>query len=201
MLDEIIWKSVKSGDSDAFRDIYNKYSDEMFRYGFKLSGSTEIVEDAIQNVFINIYRLRNNLSQPSSLKAYLLGALKNEILMNCKQSQKRSEITEDCDISEMAGRYDFNLDLDPESLIIASENHQIKLDLLQSAINRLPERQKEAVYLRYYNNLSGQEIAEIMNINHQSVRSTLAKALNNLREELGVSEEILISMLIYFFTL
>ena len=101
----------------------------------------------------------------------------------------------------MAGRYDFNLDLDPESLIIASENHQIKLDLLQSAINRLPERQKEAVYLRYYNNLSGQEIAEIMNINHQSVRSTLAKALNNLREELGVSEEILISMLIYFFTL
>lgn len=201
MLDEIIWKSVKSGDSDAFRDIYNKYSDEMFRYGLKLSGSTEIVEDAIQNVFINIYRLRNNLSQPSSLKAYLLGALKNEILMNCKQSQKRSEITEDCDISEMAGRYDFNLDLDPESLIIASENHQIKLDLLQSAINRLPERQKEAVYLRYYNNLSGQEIAEIMNINHQSVRSTLAKALNNLREELGVSEEILISMLIYFFTL
>ena len=141
MLDEIIWKSVKSGDSDAFRDIYNKYSDEMFRYGLKLSGSTEIVEDAIQNVFINIYRLRNNLSQPSSLKAYLLGALKNEILMNCKQSQKRSEITEDCDISEMAGRYDFNLDLDPESLIIASENHQIKLDLLQSAINRLPERQ------------------------------------------------------------
>ena len=201
MLDEIIWKSVISGDSDALLYIYNKYSDEMFRYGFKLIGSTDIVEDAIQNVFINIYRLRNNLSQPSSLKAYLLGALKNEILMNCKQSQKRSEITEDCDISEMAGRYDFNLDLDPESLIIASENHQIKLDLLQSAINRLPERQKEAVYLRYYNNLSGQEIAEIMNINHQSVRSTLAKALNNLREELGVSEEILISMLIYFFTL
>ena len=86
-------------------------------------------------------------------------------------------------------------------MLIASENNNIKLDLLQGAINKLPDRQKEAVYLRYYNNLSGQEIAEIMNINHQSVRSTLAKALNNLRDDLGVSEEILIPMLILYFTL
>ena len=127
--------------------------------------------------------------------------MKNEIFLNCKQSQKKAENNEDYDISDIAGKYDFNLDLDPESLLIASENHQIKLDILQNAMNKLPERQKEAIYLKYYNNLSGQEIADIMNINHQSVRSTLAKALNNLRDDLGVSEEILIPMLICYFTL
>ncbi len=201
MLEEEIWKSIKAGSSDAFRDIYNKYADEMYRYGLKLTPNTETVEDSIQNVFINVYRLRNNISKPVSLKAYLLGALKNEIFLNCKQGQRRSEQKEDYDISDIAGKYDFNLDLDPESLLIASENNNIKLDLLQGAINKLPDRQKEAVYLRYYNNLSGQEIAEIMNINHQSVRSTLAKALNNLRDDLGVSEEILIPMLILYFTL
>jgi RNA polymerase sigma factor (sigma-70 family) len=67
---------------------------------------------------------------------------------------------------------------------------------IRDAINRLPERQKEVIYLRYILDFKNEEIAQIINITHQAVRNTLYKAIENLRKTISKEDLILFVMIL-----
>lgn len=176
------WKLIKEGDSHAFQEIYNMYADQMYGYGMKIVNNTLIVEDAIQTVFLNIYRLRNSISISTSLKAYLFTALKHQIILdNTKESKRLEKRNNNCDISQISEKYNFNIEIDHESSQIAQEENDYLIDIINDAISKLTPRQKEAIYLKYHRKLSGEEIAEIMNMDHQSVRTILLRARTAMR--------------------
>ena len=125
----------------------------------------------------------------------MLGALKNELL-GCYNRQKRKRQRETTEGQlDIECKYEFLLELDTEALIAATEAEREKSAALQMAIDKLPPRQREAIYLKYYNNLSGAEIAQVMGISHQTARTTLMNALTNLRKEMKVSVEVLMMIL------
>jgi len=66
------------------------------------------------------------------------------------------------------------------------ETENFKNKNIAILLNKLPKRQKEAIYLKYYSGLKTTEISEIMNINYQSVVNTLHKAINNLKEDVSI---------------
>jgi RNA polymerase sigma factor (sigma-70 family) len=73
-----------------------------------------------------------------------------------------------------------------EEVITNQETAIFKNENLSLLLNKLPNRQKEAIYLKYYSGLKATEISEIMGINYQSVVNTLHKAIKSLKEEISI---------------
>ncbi|MEM8901964.1 MAG: sigma-70 family RNA polymerase sigma factor, partial [Bacteroidota bacterium] len=78
--------------------------------------------------------------------------------------------------------YDFQVDLDIEQLMIQDEHSAEQLNRIKSAFEALSDRQKEAIFLKYYQDMDYEEIGEAMNINYQSVRNLVFRAVKSLRE-------------------
>ena len=186
-----IWRLLRKGDNNAFQEIYNKYANLMYNYGMKVVNNPTMVEDAIQSVFLNIYRLRENITTPQSVKAYLLTALKRQLLFERKKEMRRLEsrgINQDLSLTH--DKYIFYAEVDYETTVINNENREELIQKVDNAIAKLTPRQKEALYLKYNQELSGEEIATIMNINHQSVRNMINEIMKGLRDDLTIHQKL-----------
>lgn len=140
----------------------------------KIVPDEELVQEALQAIFVYIYQKRASITTPQAPLAYLCVSLKRAILRLKKIQENKHEIPLDTN-------YDFSLTIDAEAAIISTELSQEKIQALQQSIDMLSPRQREVIYLKYYNNLSGEEIAESMGITHQSARNLLGEALKALR--------------------
>ena len=82
---------------------------------------------------------------------------------------------------------DFLFDFSIEEQLIADETTAIKVQQLNRLINHLPTRQKEALYLRYHQGLSVEQVAEVLNMNYQSTKNLLHRAILQLRKDFPIS--------------
>lgn len=192
-----IWDLIRSGDRAAFNQLYDKYANMLFDYGMKLISNDNVVEESIQSVFIDLYQRQSKLPKVESPKAYLFKAMKNTVLMHYRKTKTKLKREIDGDISELSETYNFELELDVESDYVNTEYTKNLFARLQDILDNLPNRQKEAIYLKYYSKLSGEEIADIMGVRHQSVRSILTLARQQIKKELHLSISLLAIILFY----
>lgn len=169
-----IWGQLIHGDEEAFSLLFKKYYTTLFTYGKSITTHNSLVIDAIQDIFADIWIYRQKLSTPVSIKAYLLSSLRKRIARRIERDHifRQSDAIEDV---EFSGTFTI---LDQ---LITDEETRIKVEQLNTLINRLPPRQKEAIYLRYYQNLTLEQIAEMMQMNYQSVVNLLHRAVKQLR--------------------
>ncbi|NJO69081.1 MAG: sigma-70 family RNA polymerase sigma factor [Bacteroidetes bacterium] len=167
--------SFKQEEKDAFELIFYKHHDELYRYGLKLCKNEELVKDSIQDLFLRLWKVRDNLNKIEILRPYLFRSFRNQILDNIKIQTKNLTINEElADIIDLKySEVDF---LKNEKITDEDKARVI------SALNQLKPKQKEIVYLRYFEELSFESIAIIMEMNVQSVRNTMHKAIQSLRE-------------------
>ena len=176
-----LWKKLKKGDRNAFNEIIRFFYNLLFSYGLKISGNAQVTEDCIQDLFVYIWENRNKLSDVTDGKSYLLKSLRRRILEGLnKWENKKKEFELNSDNSL------FNIVFSHEDLLIENQKNQEKTHKLTLALNKLPARQKEALYLKFYGEASYEEIGEIMGINNQSVGNLLQRALKLLRQYLQV---------------
>ena len=135
-----------------------------------------VVEDCIQELFLQLWQNRAQINDTESVKHYLLKSLRNHILQYIRSQQRIIFQEPDWDTSSLE-------DVDTETLMIQQESLTILTSTIQSQLAALPAREREALYLRYYEELSISEIAEVMNVNRQSVSNFLQKALCKLRDK------------------
>ena len=170
---EFVWVNFLQGDSAAFSDIYNIYADGMFAYGSCFMDDADLVKDAIHDIFLRLYNNRASV-QTDNLKFYLLRAMKNE-MYGILRSKK-----EFCQVEE--NFHFFSLIYSVEDIYIENEEEtSLKKEVL-SLLNSLTSRQKEAIYCRYMENLSIQEIADLMDMNYQSVQNLIQRSMERLRK-------------------
>ncbi|MFC4870411.1 RNA polymerase sigma factor [Negadavirga shengliensis] len=161
---------------DAFSKVYDQYFESLVSYLRKFSVDEELVFHAIQELFLELWKSRNNLDAIQSLKAYLFVSARRKLISLQKSERKRLTQTHIFNTEQLNFQYTH------EDFLIHSEHNQIKCKKLAKAINALPDRQKEAVYLRYYEDLSPQEISAIQGIAYQSVLNNLQRAYKELRD-------------------
>lgn len=187
-----IWKNFVDGDASSFKPLFESYFEEMYGYGIKLCNKRSLVKDCIQELFKTVWERRNELDHIDSPNVYLFVSLRRKILHKVKkESRARGDLSE---VEE-----DTFLGFSVEEIIVTDEvKHQNKREL-QKALNQLSDRQKEVVYLHYYNGMSYGEIEEILSINRQSVRNHMYRAMQTLRTLLDNEiMKLVISMLIIF---
>lgn len=182
-----LWKSFIEGDDKAFETLFELYSDIMFRYGTKFIRNEDAVKDCIQSVFIKVFDNRKKLPLTDSPKLYLLRALKNKIIDEIRNSSKTEQTT-------------------PEKIIFYADMHYVGDDTgddnikerVEKILSSLTERQKEAIYLKYQMDMEYEDISKIMNINYQSARNLVHRAIEKVRSEMKMSIFLLV-FLQYFY--
>jgi RNA polymerase sigma factor (sigma-70 family) len=193
--DQQLWQDIRAGDEQAFTVIFEKYHKTLYNYGSKLSISSAIIEDAVQDVFIDIWRLRNTLTENvTSVKFYLYRALRRRIHL----AQDKFPVTRELDLLEDE-ETPSNL-ANSESILIEVESSSIRARRIQELLSQLPERQIEALTLRYFDEFSIEEISGIMGVSEKSVRNFIYKALTSLRQNRHalIISSLIICMLLLF---
>ena len=172
--DQTLWQSYREGDKQALGQLAERYYRVLRHYGLKFMLDGSVIEDCIQELFLQLWQNRLQINDTESVKHYLLKSLRHHILQYLR-SQKRQTFQElDWDMSVPD-------EMDTETLMIRQESLDILSCTIQAQLAALPAREREALYLRYYENLSIPEIAEVMEVNRQSVSNFLQKALSKLR--------------------
>ncbi len=172
-----LWDKLRAGSSEAFEQIFRLYYPSLLNYGLRFNKDDEEVKDCIQILFMNIWERKAFLGNSDSIRNYLLASLRRLILKRAKANPLTVALDDDDSL--------FHVELSVEMKMIHDQTLKENVISLQNAIQNLPARQKEALYLRFYNDQSFAEIALIMNISTRAVYKLIYKALDALNEELA----------------
>jgi len=167
------WLQSLEGDADAFKSIHNELFDSLYNYAFKWLQDNDLAGDAVQELFIRIWTRRGAIGPVDKVKPYFFTVLRRQMLNQLRNLQlKRMKI------SRMPQP---DIDFSQEEMVIKNEERRSLRDKIMKLLNDLPRRQKEAIYLHYFEEMDYSQIAEVMGINYQSVLNLTQKALQKLR--------------------
>lgn len=175
---EELWTAFRQGSRDAFAIIYHAHVDHLYHYGVHFCGDQEQVKDCLQELFHDLWQSREQLAeQLQNIRYYLLSSLRRRLLRALEKDRRQR--------SQRSGiPFDFELIPPREHFIIQDEKQQEQLKQLYAALSALPRRQREAIYLRFFHNLSYQEVADLMSMKVDSVYNTISKAIGVLKRVL-----------------
>lgn len=175
---------MQQGKEEAFRELVENYQLMVVNTCFGLIHNKEDAEDVAQEVFIELYRSIQNFRSDSKLSTWIYRIAVNKSLNYIRDNRKNkwfhsleTDFSVKTDktghlVKEDSGHPEFDL-----------ENSQ-RAELLREAINGLPNNQKVAFTLNKYEDLSYQEISEVMEVSLSSVESLIHRAKKNLQKKL-----------------
>lgn len=172
----ILWKKCAEGDREAFSQLYLHFRPRLIHYGMKIHPDPELVEDCIQDLFCQLYFLGEKQHDIENITVYVFISLRRKIL-RALHLQRRFK-----PVSDHTEAFDTAITFSPEDMIISSEREHDKAAELSVLLNQLSPRQREIVYLRYYNGLDNREIADVLGISYQVVQNVIYKAFKKLRK-------------------
>src|SRR3989337_3604546 len=82
------WYAFKAGDKEAFSRIYHQHVNALLKYGYKIHKNRSLVEDCVQDLFIELWKTRTNLSDTTSIKFYLFQAVRCKIIRKINQESR-----------------------------------------------------------------------------------------------------------------
>ncbi|WP_460639796.1 RNA polymerase sigma factor [Larkinella harenae] len=176
------WQQFCEGDKTAFSEIAELHYSALHHYGTRFTPDRDLIKDCLQDLFLEIWEKRQSLSSIIAIKPYLFQSLRNNLIRRVRKQSCFSDLQDD----------DLPDEISPESNWILQETDQLTSDRLKQAIDSLPKRQREALYLRYYEDLSYEEIATVMGLQRQAVANYLQYGIQKLREYWSHSAIILI---------
>lgn len=174
--DDILWNQLRAGDEEAFSLLFEKYFSTLVNYGKTLTAEPNTVKDCVQDVFVDIWTYRHTLNEAVVVKAYLLSSVRKRL---ARQHEREHIFLRTKDLDSLDFLFDFSI----EDRLIADEAMAAKVGQLNLLINKLPPRQKEALYLRYHQGLSVEQVSEVLNMNYQSTKNLLHRSILQLRKD------------------
>lgn len=171
--DELLWARFKSGDTASFVSLFRNYYGDLFNYGCKIADDHTLIEDCIQDLFIDLWRT-NGKADIVSLKAYFFSAFKFKLTRAIAKANKTRTLNSSFDENEF--------EISHELFMINDQEDQLLKNKVYSAINELSPRQKEIIYLKFHEGLSYEEVSEIMGLNYQASRNLIYQAIKVLKK-------------------
>lgn len=172
-----LWKRFLSGDTEAFDLLMSLHFRTLFQYGSKFSKDKELVKDCIQDLFLILWEKRANLNKDAAVKPYLLASLRR--LMHRSTASKSWIGDETLDNQEAH----FDIEFSVEEQYIQHESALTRSRQLKQLLDELPKRQKEVIYLRFFQDMDRNQISEVMDITPQTVSNLLQIAIKQLKKQ------------------
>jgi RNA polymerase sigma factor (sigma-70 family) len=189
-----LWNRFRQHDEQAFDELAKRRYRLLFNYATKFTKDTELIKDCIQDLFLELWYRRTRLTDTSYVTVYLICALRNNLLRKIKLNNR---LDDSADIAASCEAFTDNLTV--ETMLISSESMSQKEREIRNAINRLPARQQEVIFLKFYEGLSNEEIANVMQIERQTVSNFIYRAISQLKSELPSFSNVIPQIIFIFF--
>jgi RNA polymerase sigma-70 factor (family 1) len=161
---------IKKGDEAAFTKLFHHHRDRIYSIAFKISGSSTLSEEVVQDVFLKIWLKRADLDHVQNFNAYLHTIVQNtmyKVLKRVAHSQRKmSQVTSEQNTWTN----------DPETEFTDKEYFSI----LQKGIEKLPNQQKQVYKLMRERGMKRGEVADLLHLQPDTVKFHLSKAMKNL---------------------
>ena len=175
-----------SGNETAFSQIYRLLSKDLYSYGLSFNAHHELIEDAIHDVFMNIYTNKKVLVKVEDLKFYLFRVFRNRLFFLIKQ--------ESLQLYMMETSYPDQADENFEYIWIEQENEAEQKAMVDKFLKGLNVHQREVIHLRYIEGLSCEKVSDILKIDVQSVKNLTCRAMKRIRTVLACLLPLLIHL-------
>lgn len=177
--DSALWKEFKEGNHLAFSTLYECYADILFRYGCSISRDSQMVEDAIQDIFIYLWHNRKMIGEVDNVKYYLFKVLRHDLLKKIKQETSTGNNLE-CHQEEFIDRCLVSYQEE-----LTHQNDEAIQRRLRELVNLLDGRQREVLYLRLFQEMSYEQIASLLEIDIKYTYNIFSRAINQLKKHLA----------------
>jgi len=176
--DSTLWLSFKKGNDLAFSILYNKYVQRLYSYGMHSCRDKDLVLDCLQELFTLLWDRREKLSEVTCVNYYLFKSFRR-LLMNRLTVGRKFLIS-------LSDRDSYGFDFSPsqEDALIEEEWETERNKKVRNSLHSLTKRQREAIYLKFFNQLSYHEVAAIMDLHVDSVYNLISKSIDLLRKRL-----------------
>jgi RNA polymerase sigma factor (sigma-70 family) len=172
------WQALKDGQPEALSALFLLYYEELFRYGQKLTQhNTELTKEIIQDLFFKLWERRNTLGTVRSVKIYLFIAFRRLMI-----DKNRHFLVEEAYTTSLNRTN--AIENSPEYAFLIEEQKITDTQKLKKALLKLPNRIREALTLRYFEEMDYRDIAEVMNLKERTVYNFVHEGLTLLRKEL-----------------
>jgi RNA polymerase sigma factor (sigma-70 family) len=175
-----LWTALQSGNRKAYEAIYRRHIAFLLNYGLKFVRDQEVVADTIQDLFVGLWERRASLSKVDNIQRYLLRSLRNNLLRNQSATANRRA-------DSIPDDYHFDFTLSIEESIIYNDLKEDQVRSLNEAFQKLSAREREAIYLKYYSEMTYVQISEIMGISEQAIYNLISKGLKKLQNQISDS--------------
>ena len=186
--DARLMAQFKRGDAKAFEVLLRRYRKPMYNFCLRMLGHPSAAEDATQEVFLKVVRSASRWEQQAKVSTWMYTIARNHCIDAHRKASYRKTtsldqtLKEDADTGLTLGdRVSDETTLEPDR---GAESIRLR-QLLADAIARLSAEQREVFVMREYAGMPFKEIAEIVGISENTVKSRMRYALEHLREELG----------------
>ncbi|MBA4299706.1 RNA polymerase sigma factor, sigma-70 family [Algoriphagus alkaliphilus] len=173
-----LWLQLKRGEKGGLAGIYSKYSSDLFRYGMAVKPNRSFIKDCIQELFIDLWKYRDTLSQTDNVRVYLIRCLSNRI--NKEITREKKLISE----SEISAFETVFMEESVEDRLIDFQRDQDLHTKLKKGLEKLPARQREVIQLIFFEKQGYEESSKIMGINVDSCYTLAWKAIKSLKKSI-----------------
>ncbi len=175
------WANLRKGDRVALNSIFDKHINSLYSYGNGITKDRALIADCIQDVFFELWTKRERLaSDVKVVKFYLLKSLRRKILRRLSQEEKFVKNTDSSnDIKNSEASIEMSMIEQQTSLEQAKD--------VKQAISMLSNRQQEAIHLKFFEGLSYENIASVMNVDVKAAYNLISKSILTLRKSLAKS--------------
>jgi RNA polymerase sigma factor (sigma-70 family) len=173
--DEELWAELKGGHKKSLRTLFLRYYDSLFSYGLTVTSKEEVIEDCLQELFYQLWDQQDNLSQVQKVKGYLWISFRRRLMKKLKKRNHKNR-------SAVSLRDGMKKGISVEKAFITDEQTTYIHKKLAQICAELTQREREVLFLKYYEGMSYSEIEQILNLEYQTVRNYMYRAIERLRK-------------------
>lgn len=174
-----MWNDFRGGNNDAFTQIYQNYVNLLYNYSTSITPDRELIKDCLHDLFVELWKNHQNLGETTSVRFYLMASIKRKLVRHLETQQRHTQHHEAyyLDNPDFVGSHEHRL--------VAFEEEKLLAENLSESFRYLTKRQREAVSLKFFQDMDTDQISSAMNINPQSVYNLIFGALKILKEHLS----------------
>ena len=172
-LDEELVRKIAQGDQRAFEELFRLYYKRLCQFAFLFLHSKELSEEAVSDVYYNVWMKREQLATVRNVRSYLYTAVRHQSIdyLRTKNIQPQENIN----------AYELEIESSEPTADNIMEREQFR-ELLQQAFDQLPERCRMIARMHFNDNLQYKEIAKILDVSRKTVEAQIAIAIRKVKE-------------------
>lgn len=170
---------IRRGDKDSFDILYREYSERLYKYIFRIVKNHHDAEDILEETFLKLIENIGELKYTFAFEIWVYKTARNTALHFLEKKDNSAAVKPDCELDDLR-------DI-PDGFISLPEDYAVRKDIaaeVDAAVCALSDEQRETIRLKYYEDKTIAEIAEIMHVSEGTVKTRLSLAKKHLAKKL-----------------